>query len=126
VVLPALSASHFGIPNILVEALAVETPVICTALPSLSEVMEDGQHGLFVPERSPQALADALETLARDPERCRAMGTAGRRIIEEFFDTEKNVTALQTLFLASDAASPGLQDQPRELIARKSGTSGGG
>ena len=59
VVLPALSESHFGIPNILLEALAVETPVICTPLPSLSEVMEDGVHGLFVPEQSPHALAAA-------------------------------------------------------------------
>ena len=58
VVLPALSATHFGIPNILLEALAVETPVICTPLPSLSEVMEDGTHGLYVPEQSPQELAD--------------------------------------------------------------------
>ncbi len=57
VVLPALSESHFGIPNILLEAFAVETPVICTPLPSLSEVMEDGVHGLYVPERDPQALA---------------------------------------------------------------------
>ena len=60
VTLPALSESHFGIPNILLEALAVETPVICTALPSLSEFMEDGVHGLFVPEQSPKALADAI------------------------------------------------------------------
>jgi glycosyltransferase involved in cell wall biosynthesis len=98
VTLPALSESHFGIPNILLEALAVGTPVICTALPSLSEFMEDGVHGLFVPEQSPKALADALEALARDPERGRAIGTAGRRQIEALFDARKNVVALDQLF----------------------------
>ena len=98
VTLPALSESHFGIPNILLEALAVETPVICTALPSLSEFMEDGVHGLFVPEQSPKALADALEGLARDPERGRAIGAAGRRQIEALFDARKNVVALEALF----------------------------
>jgi len=105
VVLPALSESHFGIPNILLEALAVETPVVCTALPSLSEVMEDGRHGLFVPERSPQALADALEALARDPERRRAMGTAGRQMVEALFDTQKNVATLEALFPAPNSVT---------------------
>jgi len=100
VVLPALSATHFGIPNILLEALAVETPVICTPLPSLSEIMEDGTHGLYVPEQAPEALAQALESLARDPERCRAMGAAGRRVIEELFDAEKNTRVLEALFRA--------------------------
>lgn len=106
VVLPALSATHFGIPNILLEALAVETPVICTPLPSLSEVMEDGTHGLYVPEQSPQKLAAALESLARDPERCRAMGAAGRRKIEELFDAAKNTATLDALFRPKTKFNP--------------------
>jgi glycosyltransferase involved in cell wall biosynthesis len=98
VVLPALSESHFGIPNILLEAFAVETPVICTPLISLDEVMKDGVHGLYIPERDPRALADALATLAGDPARCRSMGAAGRRQIEALFDSDKNVTTLLALF----------------------------
>jgi len=98
VVLPARSDSHFGIPNILLEAMAVGTPVVCTPLPSLAEVMEHGRHGLYVPEQDPAALADALESLAKDPERGRAMGVAGRRAVEELFDTEKNAAALESLF----------------------------
>ena len=98
VVLPALSESHFGIPNVLLEAMAVETPVVCTPLPSLAEVVQDGKHGLYVPERDPQALADTMEALARNPEQCRAMGVAGRRKIEELFDSEKNVDVLVSLF----------------------------
>ena len=98
VVLPALSATHFGIPNIILEALAVETPVICTPLPSLSEAFAHGTHGLFVPEQSPEALAAALESLARNPDQCRVMGSAGRQKIEEIFDAEKNTAALAMLF----------------------------
>jgi glycosyltransferase involved in cell wall biosynthesis len=98
VVLPALSESHFGIPNVLLEAMAVETPVVCTPLPSLAEVVQDGKHGLYVPERNPQALADTLAGLARDPQCCRAMGVAGRQTIEELFDAEKNASILAALF----------------------------
>jgi colanic acid/amylovoran biosynthesis glycosyltransferase len=114
VVLPARSENHFGIPNVLLEAMAVNTPVVCTPLPSLSEVVEDGTHGLYVPERAPEALANALEALARDPERCRAMGEAGRRKIEELFDSERNADVLAALFRldsrppATSAAAPGI------------------
>jgi glycosyltransferase involved in cell wall biosynthesis len=105
VVLPARSESHFGIPNVLLEAMAVETPVVCTPLPSLAEVVRDGQHGLYVPERDPVALANALATLARDPQRCRAMGTAGRRTIEALFDAATNVNLLAAMFCTEPQAS---------------------
>jgi glycosyltransferase involved in cell wall biosynthesis len=105
VALPARSDNHFGIPNVLLEALAAGTPVVCTALPSLSEALVDGEHGLYVPERAPAALADALETLARDPGRRRAMGAAGRRRMEAMFDTDTNVTVLERLLRS--AVDPG-------------------
>jgi glycosyltransferase involved in cell wall biosynthesis len=60
--------------------------------------MQDGVQGLYVPERSPAALADALEQLARDPERGRAMGAAGRRAMEAAFDADRNVAVLERLF----------------------------
>jgi glycosyltransferase involved in cell wall biosynthesis len=106
VALPARSESHFGIPNVLLEGLAAGTPVVCTPLPSLSEVLVDGEHGLYVPERAPEALADALETLYRDPARRRAMGLAGRRRMEAMFDTQKNVGVLEALFRAALGAGP--------------------
>lgn len=98
VALPARSENHFGIPNVLLEGMAAGTPVVCTPLPSLSEAMVDGEHGIYVPERAPETLAGALETLYRDPARRRAMGLAGRRRIEAMFDTEQNVTVLEQLF----------------------------
>ena len=109
VALPALSESHFGIPNILLEALAVKTPVISTPLESLSEVIEDGTHGLYVPEHAPEALADALESLSQDPHRCRTIGSAGRRVIEDAFDTQKNIVVLERLFqnALQSSAEPG-------------------
>lgn len=101
VALPALSESHFGIPNVLLEAMAVQTPVVCTPLPSMAEVLEDGKNGIYVPEQSPEALASALVALAQDPARRRTMGELGRRKIEELFDTEKNVATLAALFRPS-------------------------
>ena len=112
VVLPALSARHFGIPNVLLEALATETPVICTALPSLSEFFEDKTVGLYVPERCPQDLAKALESLVENPARCMEMGRMGRRKIESMFDAEANAEKLERLLLSGDDLQAHADDPP--------------
>jgi glycosyltransferase involved in cell wall biosynthesis len=113
VALPAIADAHFGIPNVLLEALAVETPVVCTKLPSMPEMMEDGVQGLYVPERAPEALAAALEALARDPARGRAMGEAGRRTVQALFDTEKNIAVLEQALRAA-ARGDAAPAAPRE------------
>jgi glycosyltransferase involved in cell wall biosynthesis len=60
--------------------------VITTAVPSaVREVNVPGVTGIEVPLRDVPALARALETLSRDPERRRAMGEAGRKRVAERF-----------------------------------------
>lgn len=102
VVLPAHHEDHFGIPNILIEGLAAGAPVICTELPSLSELVEHGRSGLFVPERDPVRLADAMESLLDDPARGAAFAEEGRRRVVESFDMEKTVDALFSRFRAAE------------------------
>jgi len=90
-VLPAVLEQHWGIPNVLVEALACAVPVVTTALPSLPELVEDGVQGLVSRNQDPAHLAEQVERLARDPDLRRRMGEAGRRRVEERFDLEKNI-----------------------------------
>jgi glycosyltransferase involved in cell wall biosynthesis len=60
--------------------------VITTALPSVvREVNVPGVTGLEVPLRDVAALAQALESLGRDPARRRALGEAGRKRVHERF-----------------------------------------
>ena len=85
--------------------------------------MVDGVHGIFVPEQSPKMLADAIEALARDPERCRAIGAAGRREIEALFDAEKNVAALDPLFRSAGNAATASPSTTHETARRVSSIS---
>jgi glycosyltransferase involved in cell wall biosynthesis len=113
VALPAFADTHFGIPNVLLEALAVGTPVVCTKLPSMPEMMENGIQGFYVPEHEPAALAEALEALARAPGLGRAMGMAGRRTIEALFDGEKNIEVLEHMLRsAATGTDPALATTP--------------
>lgn len=64
-----------------VEAMASCRPVIASDLPALRETVDDGVNGILVPPENADALAEAIEELAGDPERRERMGFAGRDFV---------------------------------------------
>lgn len=86
------------LPLAVMEALAAGLPVITTDVGALSEAVPQGQTGLVVPVDDPQLLADALETLAGEPDLRAKMGRAARERACERFDSAKNYKKIvQTL-----------------------------
>jgi glycosyltransferase involved in cell wall biosynthesis len=61
------------------EAMSQGTPVITTAHTAGPDIIDDGVDGFIVPIRSPEAIAEKLELLARDRERLRAMKISARK-----------------------------------------------
>ncbi len=81
----ALPSYREGLPGVALEAAAAGRPVVAARATGSVDAVVDGVTGLLVPPRDPQALAAALASLLRDPERARAMGRAGRkRVLAEF------------------------------------------
>jgi glycosyltransferase involved in cell wall biosynthesis len=77
-----MSSEFEGLPVALLEAMAMEVPVACTAVGGIPEVIRDGVEGWLVDKERPQQLTDrVLELFARG----RAMGAAARaRVAAEF------------------------------------------
>jgi glycosyltransferase involved in cell wall biosynthesis len=69
----------------LLEAMACGTPVICTRVASMPEIVEDGVTGFIVPPHDPVALGQRLQWLADHRQEAAAMGAAGRRRVLERF-----------------------------------------
>jgi len=63
-----LSSAWENFPHTLVEALAVGTPVVATAVGGVPEIVRDGENGLLVPPGDPAALAAALRRFLGDAE----------------------------------------------------------
>lgn len=87
-----------GIPNVLIEAMAAELPVVSTQFSGVPEVVVDGETGILVGTDDEIAQVEALRTILGDPVLRRRMGRAGRvRIIEEF-TTEASAARLDVIF----------------------------
>jgi glycosyltransferase involved in cell wall biosynthesis len=101
VVLPALEAADGRreiTPNVLLEAMAMQRPVVSTPVGGIAEIVEDGVSGLLVPPRDPAALAAALLVLLRDPALRERLGRAGRLRVAERFDISRNIERFVELF----------------------------
>ena len=102
---PARRANHFGIPNVILEAAAARLPVVCSPLPALSELLEDGKNGVYVPEANVEGLAATLTALAADPARRRRLAEEGFRRLSEQFDITRTAVRFAELFLGGAAPS---------------------
>lgn len=99
--LPSVVMGRYGrqdvIPNVLAEAMAVGIPVVGTNVGGVAELIDDGVNGFVVPERDVAALAGALETIWKDPERAKEFARAGRMKVESIWDRDINLGELAGL-----------------------------
>jgi len=93
-VLPSLSE---GIPVAVMEAMAMELPVVATNITGLPEIIEDDVNGYLVPPKEPRALAEKIIDLYNNPEKRIALGKAAQRTIEQKFNLQKNVARFEEL-----------------------------
>ena len=96
----AADGDRDGIPNVILEAMAMELPVVATSHSGIPELVVSGVNGLLVPRADEIALADALAELLDDPARCRAYGHEARRTVINRFDIAANARMLLTQFIA--------------------------
>lgn len=90
----AIIASRYeNFPNTLLEALSAGAATVCTSVGGMTEIVRDGETGLFVPPNDPTALADACQRLITDQSLTLRLGAAARADIAERF--KPNIIAEQ-------------------------------
>jgi glycosyltransferase involved in cell wall biosynthesis len=87
-----------ALPTKLVECMALGLPVVCSDFPVYREVAGATGAGITVDPTKPEQIADAIESLVRDPARARRMGEAGREAVRTRFNWQAESTKLLDLY----------------------------
>jgi glycosyltransferase involved in cell wall biosynthesis/peptidoglycan/xylan/chitin deacetylase (PgdA/CDA1 family) len=78
-----------GIGGVLLEAMALETPIVASDLPALREVLDDGECGRLVPPGQPQELRNAIVKALGDGKETMARVRAARRRFEQVYTADR-------------------------------------
>ncbi len=95
--LVVLSSVWDALPTVLIESLALGTPVVsteCGAGPR--EILDGGRYGPLIPPRDPEALADAMERTLADPLPPETLRAGGER-----YDAQRNADLYLRLMLGA-------------------------
>jgi glycosyltransferase involved in cell wall biosynthesis len=101
-----LSSDYEGSPLSVMEYMAAAKPIVSTRVGGVPELVEDGVHAVLVPPRDPQALAQAVAELLRDPERARQLGEAAHERQRQEFSLDAMVRRIEELYEELWLASP--------------------
>jgi len=102
-----------GIPNVLVEAMAMGLPVVSTAIASIPELIHDGHDGILAAPLHYESLAKAISVLLQDPSRRMTLGFAARKTVEENFCVSKNIQLIYETFKTMASPTNSLFSEPR-------------
>jgi len=95
----AASSSDFeGSPLSVLEYMEAALPVVSTRVGGVPDLVEDGVTGLLVDRGDPQALANAIAELLRDPERRVQMGRIAQERRRSKFDIDLTVERIEQLY----------------------------
>lgn len=87
-----------GLPTAMLEAMAMKRPVIATPVGGIPEVLTHGETGLLIPTQHPNALADAVISLLKSPERAAALAEAGCHLIRTRYSIQTMVAHTEQLY----------------------------
>jgi polysaccharide biosynthesis protein PelF len=110
-----------GMPHVIAEAGAAGLPVVATADNGTLQQIKDGETGLFVPHEAPEAVAEVVLRLLRDPALRRDLGRNLRAKVEHEYAAPVVVKAWERLFgevLAERRATPSPTPTPFRSSSR--------
>ncbi|EHR72775.1 glycosyltransferase [Burkholderiales bacterium JOSHI_001] len=105
----AADGDRDGIPNVLLEAMAIGVPVVATRVSGIPELVQHRKSGLLVEPDEPAALADAIAQLIDDRAEGGALGAelarAARETVTQNFDNDRNLSLVMQLLAQGHQAA---------------------
>ena len=93
-----LSSTSEGFSNVIMESMAAGKPVVATNVGGSREMVTDGVTGYLVPPADSESMANAIVDLLENPEKAVAMGSMGRKVVQEKFTIEAMAKGYERLY----------------------------
>ncbi len=93
-----LSSTREGLPNTVLEAMAMEVPIVATDVDGVSEASSHNEDGLLVPPRDPHALAASVQTLLDNPQLAKKLTEHARAKIEREFSFATRMRHVESIY----------------------------
>lgn len=92
------SSEYEGTPNVVLEAMAMQTPLVATDVGGTAELAQDGVHGLIVPPGSARVLAEAMRAALTDPAGARRRVSRARARVETDLSFERRMARMNAIY----------------------------
>jgi len=96
----AVSGDRDGLPNVIMEAASQGLAIVATDFAGIPEFIRNGEEGVLVPPGDWEALSNALNLIAREPERRKSLGDAAYRRLRDDFSMNGGIDRLEERFRA--------------------------
>lgn len=100
----ALSSLHEGVPMVLLEAMALEVPIVASHVGGIPEILEDSREAVLVPAKDCEALARAIGVVAGSSELRAELVRAARARVETQFSIQSSATMMREMYRSIRAA----------------------
>jgi len=94
----ALSSHREGLPNVLLEAMALEVPVVATRVNGVPRLVQHGKNGLLVEPGDLGGLVEALAVMVSDAGRRDGFRAAGRQTVESRYSFAQRMTRIARVY----------------------------
>jgi len=96
VVIPSLYEAPSAVA---MEAMAIKRPVVASNIGGIPEVVVDGETGFLVPPKNPEAIAEKVIFLLKNPQKAKEMGEKGYLRVKENFTQEKLAREYEKIYI---------------------------
>jgi glycosyltransferase involved in cell wall biosynthesis len=93
-----LSSLREGLPNVVLEAMALETPVVATRIAGVPRLVQHQKTGLTIEPDDAQQLTSALAEVLANAELRKTLAAAGRKVIEEQFSFSRRMEKIRAVY----------------------------
>lgn len=93
-----LSSEFEGMPNVVMEAMAVGKAVVAADVNGVKELIEDGKSGIIVPPKNPEAITEAINLIIDDEEKLKNLGENGAKRVRKNFTIPIMIDNLEKYF----------------------------